>query len=63
LKVQSVEITHPFMLLFVSEGLATEGLSASTCVFAMALYLPASTAERIRMKFDIGDYHKNFVDA
>lgn len=59
MKVQSVEITHPFMLLFVPEGLAMEGL---TCVFAMALYLPASTAERIRMKFDIGD-SLNFVDA
>jgi hypothetical protein len=29
----------------------------------MALYLPASTAERVRMLFDIRDYHKNFVDA
>jgi hypothetical protein len=49
------------MLLFGSEGFATEGLKVSICGFSIAQYVPASIAERIRMKFDIGDCHKNFV--
>jgi hypothetical protein len=61
LRVQSVQIDHPFMLLFVYEGFAKDGLKTSTGGFSMALYVSVSTAERIRMKIDTGDYHKNFV--